>query len=135
MTPETLRQSVTAALARPSAQSPSSVLPVETVTMNGFSIVDSHADDWRVSEERRFTVVSPTGSRHEVLVQIDDELLEYVERLARRRLPFESSFWTEEARRLLANYLWTKSEAPRTRKLILNRLDRDAILVAERWQD
>ena len=135
MTPETLRHAVAAALTRPCAQSPPNTLPVETVTMNGFSILDPADDDWRVAEERRFTVVSPSGSRHEVVVQIDEEVLDCVERLARRRLPFASSFWTEEARRLLANYLWTKGEAPRTRKLALNRLERDAILAAERWRE
>ena len=135
MTPETLRNAVSAALARPSAQSPANDLPVETVTMNGFSILDPENSEWQLPEERRFTVVSPNGSRHEVLVQIDEEVLAYVERLARRRLPFRSSFWTEEARRLLANYLWTNGEAPRTRKLVLNRLERDAILAAERWHE
>jgi hypothetical protein len=103
--------------------------------MNGFSIVDPAEDDWRVDEQRRFTVVSPGGARHEVLVQIDEEVLDYVERLAKRRLPFESSFWTEAARRLLANYLWTNGEVPQTRRLTLNRLERDAILAAERWQE
>jgi CheY-like chemotaxis protein len=135
MTPETLRQAVAAALARTSAQSPPNAFAVETVTMNGFSILDPERTEWQLPEERRFTVVSPSGSRHEVLVQIDEEVLAYVERLARRRLPFASSFWTEEARRLLANYLWTQGEAPRTRKLVLNRLERDAILAAERWQE
>jgi len=135
MTPETLRHAVAAALARPSAQTPPNAFPVETVTMNGFSILDPENTEWRLPEERRFTVVSPGGSRHEVLVQIDEEVLNYVERLARRRLPFASSFWTEEARRLLANYLWTKGEVPLTRKLVLDRLDRDAILAAERWRE
>jgi len=135
MTPETLRNAVAAALSRPSAQSPANALPVETVTMNGFSILDPENTEWQLPEERRFTVVSPNGLRHEVLVQIDEEVLAYVERLARRRLQFASSFWTEEARRLLANYLWSMGEAPRTRKLVLNRLERDAILAAERWQD
>ena len=136
MTPETLRNAVTAALAKPgSVQSVSSSLPVETVTMNGFSILDPARDAWQFKEERRFTVVSPNNSRHEVVVEIDEEVLAYVERLTRRRLPFESSFWTEEARRLLANYLWTRGEVPRTRRLSLNRLERDAILAAERWSE
>jgi len=136
MTPETLRHAVAAALARPqSAQSVSTSLPVETVTMNGFSILDSNKEDWQLAEQRRFTVVSPSGSHHEVLVQIDEEVVDYVERLARLRLPFESSFWTEAARRLLASYLWTKGEVPRTRILTLNRLGRDAIITAERWRD
>jgi CheY-like chemotaxis protein len=148
MTPETLRHAVSAALARLSASSDlsppstrvsdksrSSVLAVETVTMNGFSILDPTEGDWRVNQERRFTVVNPNGARHEVLVQIDEEVVDYVERLARRRLPFESSFWTEQARRLLANFLWTEGEIPRTRKLVLNRLEREAILTAERWRE
>ena len=136
MTPETLRHAVAAALAKKTAvESASPALPIETVTMNGFSIVDPGGDDWRAAEERRFTVVSPSGSRHEILVRIDEEVIEYVERLARRRLPFQSSFWTEEARRLLANYLWTNGDVPRTRTLLLNRLEREAILAAERWQE
>lgn len=136
MTPETLRHAVAAALARPqSTQSVSASLPVETVTMNGFSILDPDTADWQIPEQRRFTVVNPSGSRHEVLVQIAEEARDYVERLTRRRLSFESSFWTEEARRLLANYLWTNGEVPRTRKLSLNRLERDAILAAERWSE
>ena len=136
MTPETLRHAVAAALSRPqSTQSLSASLPVETITMNGFSILDPDTQDWQAAEQRRFTVVSPSGTRHEVLVHIDEEVVDYVERLARVRLPFESSFWTEAARRLLANYLWTKGEVPPTRKLTLNRLERDAIITAERWRD
>ena len=136
MTTETLRQAIAAALARrESVKSPSALLPVETVTMNGFSILDPEETEWQAAEERRFTVLNPNGSRHEVLVQIDEEVLDYVERLARRRLPFESSFWTEAARRLLANYLWSQGEIPRTRKLVLNRLEREAILTAERWPE
>lgn len=132
MTPETLRHAVAAALAR-SDKSPSAPLPTETVTMNGFSILDPDNNEWQFAEQRRFTVVSPSGSQHEVLVQIDQEVVDYVERLTRRRVPFESSFWTEEARRLLANYLWTRGEVPRTRTLLLNRVEREAILAAERW--
>ncbi|HJT65515.1 MAG TPA: response regulator [Pyrinomonadaceae bacterium] len=142
MVPETLRHTVAVSLVRPSAQplsfsgsSAASSLTVETITMNGFSILDPNKEDWQIAEQRRFTVVSPSGTRHEVLVHIDEEVVDYIERLARRSLPSESSFWTEAARRLLANYLWTKGEVPRTRKLVLNHLERDAILAAERWRD
>jgi len=135
MTPETLRHAIAAALARSPTEATSTALPIETVTMNGFSILDAAEDEWRVAEERRFTVVSPNGSRHEVLVRIDEEAADYVERLARRRLPLASSFWTDQARRLLASFLWTRGEIQRTRTLVLNRLERDAILTAERWQD
>ena len=136
MTPDTFRNAVVAALAKPEpAQSVSSVAPIETVTMNGFSILDPADGDWQLPEERRFTVVSPNGTSHDVLVQIDEEAVDYVERLAHRRLSFESSFWTEEARRLLADYLWTNGEVPRTRKLVLRELRREAILAAERWNE
>jgi len=134
MTPETLRHAVAAAVARPrSVESPSARPAIETVTMNGFSILDPAESDWQLPQQRRFTVVSPSGTRHEVLVEIDQEVVDYVERLARRRLPSGSSFWTEQTRRLLADHLWTKGEVPRTRKLVLNRVEREAILTAERW--
>jgi DNA-binding response OmpR family regulator len=136
MTPEMLRNAVAAVLARSvSVASVTAPAPIETITMNGFSILDPGKDEWHAPEQRRFNVVSPTGARHEVLVEIDEEVMDYVERLAHRRLPYESSFWTDQARRLLADYLWTKGEAPRIRKLILDQLDRDAILTAERWQE
>src|SRR5690349_7444891 len=61
MTPETLRHAVAAALAHSSVAATSAALPIETVTMNGFSILDAAEDEWRVAEERRFTVVSPNG--------------------------------------------------------------------------
>src|SRR5690349_8725495 len=131
MTPETLRHAVAAALAKQkSGESVPAALPIETVTMNGFSILDPAEEEWRVSEERRFTVVSPSGSRHEMLIRIDEEVVDCVERLTRRRLPFQSAFWTEQARRLVANYLWTHGDVPRTRTLLLNRLEREAILAA-----
>ena len=68
-------------------------------------------------------------------MQIDEEAVGYVERLTRRRLPPGSSFWTEEARRLLGDYLWNEGDVPRTRKLTLNQISRDKLLIAERWPD
>jgi CheY-like chemotaxis protein len=143
MTPETLRNAVAAALAKPApAEAVTSAVEsapapaiIETITMNGFSILDPDENEWQVAGERRFTVVSPTGTHHEVLVQIDEEVVGYVERLAHRRLPPESSFWTEQARRLLANYLWNKGEVPPTRRLVLDQLGRDEVLIAERWKE
>jgi len=147
MTPEVLRNAVSAALqkqkakrsdARPEiglATAPVTARPVETITMNGFSILDPEVDEWRVPEQRRFTVVSPSGTRHDILVQIDEAVLGYVERITRRRLSAESSFWTEQARRLLADYLWNEGEVPPTRKLTLSEIGRDKLLIAERWKE
>jgi DNA-binding response OmpR family regulator len=147
MTPETLRNAVSAALTKENAepiateQSPEldqePPLPpiIETITMNGFSIIDPESQELQSPAQRRFTVVSPSGVRHEVLVQIDDEAVGYVERLTRRRLPPESSFWTDEARRLLGDHLWSEGDVPPTKKLTLKQISREKLLVAERWTE
>jgi CheY-like chemotaxis protein len=147
MTPETLRNAVAAALTK-ERQEPTAVQHpdqpkretssppiIETITMNGFSILDPDKGEWQLPDQRRFTVVSPVKTRHDVLVQIDEEAVGYVERLTRRRLPPESSFWTDEARRLLAEYLWNEGDVPRTRKLTLKQISRDKLLIAERWTE
>ena len=147
MTPETLRNAVSAALTKDTQEPTAIEQPhqvegeapsppnIETITMNGFSILDPDKEERQVPDQRRFTVVSPGGTRHEVLVQIDEEALGYVERLTRRRLPPESSFWTEEARRVLGDYLWNEGDVPRTRKLTLKEISRNKLLIAERWTE
>ncbi|HEV2836291.1 MAG TPA: response regulator, partial [Pyrinomonadaceae bacterium] len=55
MTPDTFRNAVAAALAKPEPiRSVSSVAPIETVTMNGFSILDPGEENWQLPEQRRF---------------------------------------------------------------------------------
>ncbi len=146
MTPEVLRNAISAALAKPRAQRFESAaqsvepdiaasLPIQTITMNGFTILDPESDEWHLPDQRRFTVLSPNGTRHDVLVQIDDEVIHYVERITRRRLTAENSFWTQQARRLLADYLWNEGDVPRTRTLRLSEISRDKLLTAERWAD
>ena len=103
--------------------------------MNGFSILDPNKEEGQLPDQRRFTVVSPDGTRHEVLVRIDEEAIGYVERLTRRRLPPESSFWTEQARYLLGDYLWNEGDIPGTGKLTLKEIGRDKLLIAERWTE
>lgn len=147
MTPETLRNAISAALTKqvrePAAAEQPAPRPqetprpptIETITMNGFSILDSDKAERQVPDQRRFIVVSPLGTRHEVLVQIDEEAVGYVERLTLRRLPPESSFWTAQSRRLLSDYLWSEGDVPRTRKLTLKQLSRDELPIAERWTE
>jgi hypothetical protein len=77
---------------------------------------------------------SPTGEEHEVLVQIDGEAVEYVERMTRRQLPAENSFWTGQAERLLSDYLWKEGKVPPTRRLVIKDVGRDELPVAARWQ-
>jgi CheY-like chemotaxis protein len=142
MTPELLRNAVAAALKKPrstrvveeASDQPASTLPIQTITMNGFSILDPEQVDWKV-DGRRFIVVNPNGTRYDILVQIEADVIESVERLTHRRLPFESSFWTEEARRLLGDYLWNNGSVPPTRKLKLSQISRDKLQIAERWHE
>jgi DNA-binding response OmpR family regulator len=142
MTPEILRNAMTAALSKPvlvsgvtdTASRVDSAEPsIQIITMNGFTILESEGSR-QDPDERRFTVRSPTGSEHEVLVQIDEEAVGYVERMTRRKLPAENSFWTSQAQRLLSDYLWKEGKVPPTRKLTIIDVDRDELPIAARWQ-
>ncbi len=142
MTPEILRNAMTAALAKelpvsetnaPAvAREPSEPL-IQVVTMNGFTILKSEGAR-QEPNERRFLVKSPTGNEHEVLVEIDDEAVGYVERMTRRKLPAENSFWTGQAERLLSDYLWKEGKVPPTRTLRIKDVDRDELPMAARWE-
>jgi DNA-binding response OmpR family regulator len=146
MTPEVLRNAVEAALAKqpvatvtasvaaPPDSSAQPAPPVQTITMNGFTILDDHGAPRREPNERRFIVISPKGDEHEVLVAVDAEAVGYVERMTRRRLPPESSFWTARAQRLLSNFLWNEGKVPPTRKLTIKDVDPDELPVAARWE-
>jgi DNA-binding response OmpR family regulator len=141
MTPEVLRNAVAAALSKPRRSSAAAAGPeeaskapqIQIITMNGFTILDSEVAR-PDSHERRFVVRSPAGTEHEVLVQIDEEAIAYVERMTRRRLQAESSFWTSQAQRLLSDYLWQEGKVPPTRRLTIKDLDRDELPIAARWQ-
>jgi DNA-binding response OmpR family regulator len=147
MTPEALRNAVAAALAkkiepRPvaegsvaSKQEPTLPGSVRTITLNGFSILDEAEEKSQAPHERRFLVVGPDGKQQEVLVLIDEEPVGYVERMTRRRLPPESSFWTAQARDLLSDFLWSEGKTPPTGKLTINDLDPDKLPIAERWKE
>lgn len=141
MTPEILRNAMAAALSKqpPVSQAnttsfkagPTEQL-IQIITMNGFTILDSEGAR-QEPNERRFVVKTPSGTEHEVLVQIDEEAVGYVERMTRRELPAESSFWTTQAQRLLGDYLWREGKVPSTRKLTLKDVDRDELPIAARW--
>ncbi|HSE33282.1 MAG TPA: response regulator [Pyrinomonadaceae bacterium] len=143
MTPEVLRNSVAAALAKPTERTTSSVIPgaaapptqapIQTITMNGFTILD---DNQAPIEEhrRRFIVASPDGERHEVLVEIKSEPIEYVDRMTGRRLAPDSAFWTAQARRLLSDFLWNESRVPPMGRLSLKSLDPDKLPLAASWK-
>ena len=143
MTPETLRNAISASLTKNRGHLPyysagSAELPstpqIQTLTMNGFSIIDGEKEKLP-GQERCFVVISPNGAREDVVVEISQDVIEYVARITHRRLAPTSSFWTEEARRLLADYLWNESNITDAKRLILKDVSRDKLLLAERWQD
>jgi len=137
MTPEVLRNAVTAALTKPTispAQEPRAQPLIQTVTMNGYTIVDDEQTPSGEAHQRRFIVLSPDGQEHDLLVEIDTEAVGYVERMISRRLPADSSFWTSEARRLLSDFLWNERKVPPARRLVLTNLDPDKVPVAARWR-
>lgn len=142
MTPEILRNAVAAALSKQERVTEqtakrsdvvSAEPQIQIITMNGFTILESQGAR-QEPEERRFTVKSPSGGEHEVLVQIDEEAVGYVERMTRRRLPAENSFWSGQAQRLLSNYLWKEGKIPPTRRLMVKDVDREDLPMAARWQ-
>ncbi|HEU0252164.1 MAG TPA: hypothetical protein VFR12_03965, partial [Pyrinomonadaceae bacterium] len=85
------------------------------------------------AHQRRFVVVTPNGDAHDVLVEIDGEVVGYVERLTGRRLPPENSFWTIQAHHLLTDFLWNQGQVPPTRRLVVSNLDPDKLPIAARW--
>ena len=134
MTPEVLRNAVAAALLKSQTITPEPQPLIQTVTMNGFTILDDEDSPALDHSQRRFMVTTPTGEKHDVLVEIDAEALSYVERMTGRQLEPESSFWTAQARRLLSDYLWTERKVPPTRRLVLRSLDSDRLPIAARWK-
>jgi len=138
MTPEVLRNSIAAALSKSPVEttgtlSAPAVPPlIQTITMNGFTILD----DTPAFEEhqRRFVVISPDGQKHEVVVEIQNEPIEYVRRITGRYLAADSSFWTAQARRLLSDFVWDEGRVPPMHRLVMQSLDSDRVLVAARWK-
>lgn len=101
--------------------------------MNGLTILEAEGIQ-PSPDERRFTVKGPDGEEQEVLVQINEEAVGYVERMTRQRLPPENSFWTLQAQRTPSDYLWKEGKVPPARTLIVTDVDRDDIPIAARWQ-
>ena len=65
--------------------------------------------------------------------QIPDEVTAYVERITRRQLPPENSFWTYRAERVLATYLWNEGRFP-TERLTVRDLTPEELDIAARWE-
>lgn len=149
MTPEILRSAVAAALEKPiepfrsmpqsteSGALDQARLPVETLTMNGFSFVrasDVEAASRDKPNERSFRVKTLNGLERLVIVDIDSEAVAYVGRMTNRNLPPENSFWTHRAEHVLSLYLWNQGGLPPNGRLIVSDISREELDMAARWE-
>jgi len=146
MTPETVRNAVTAALARPTEAPPAPTLleraperahpPIARLTLNGFRLWPAPGPEGAQPMDpstRPFVVQHPDGLEQEVVVKIDPGMVGFVQHATGRHLPLENSFWSWEAEHVLNNFLWNKGKVPPGGKLTIAKLDRDDLQVATRW--
>ena len=105
--------------------------PIETLTMNGYSIVRAGATE----EGHRYRVRRyPSGTETEVVVAIGPEALALVQRLTLRSLPPEGGFWAVQAERALANHLWREGQPPASGRLEVTDVSREDLDVASAWK-
>lgn len=149
MTPDILRSAVAAALEKPiervgypmqagetDARAGARV-PVESLTMNGFSFVRlSDVEDVSRDKptERSFLVKTLNGQERLVKVDIDPEAVAYVERMTNRRLPPSNSYWTHRAEHVLSLYLWNEGGLPSGDRLTVSDVSREDLDIAARWE-
>ena len=135
MTPEILRNALTAALTKAPESPQFNVAEDETrkgspqVTLNGFTII--RATDILRPNERSFIVRKPDGSEQQLVVEIDPEAVSAVEKVT-NHLPLGNAFWTEQAEQFLSDFLWNDGNAPATGRLRLKGVEREALENAAR---
>ena len=146
MTPDILRHTVAAALAKPPVATPMgrpapAARPqrprIETVTMNGFHIVRTSAEERTTAAHPgvyHFLVRDPKGQEQDVVVQVDASAVAMVERLIRRPLPLTSSFWKSYAEHTLATYVWDEGRIP-SLPLTITQVERRDVDLAARWEE
>jgi DNA-binding response OmpR family regulator len=152
MTPETLRQSVAAALnkrapvtvtAPPSAPAapagvPSSpdLSPAEVWTTNGFFLRRVRRAPGAASDagEHRFVVRrGADAAATEIVVSIEPKAMAKLARECRREFAPSGSFWSEQAERALVNYLWSEAKLPDKGRLTVDTVSGRMIDAAMSW--
>lgn len=145
-TPEVMRGTIRAALSKhPSAnvaaisshttqeEAAHPAFSTRTITMNGFSILrTSKLPDKQ--NERRFTVKAPDGTEHDVVIEVESELIAYVERVTRRALSPTSLFWTRRAESFLNVFIWNDGAPPSGGRLLLKALSSEELALARNWE-
>ena len=111
--------------------------PIEFITENGFSIVrpwESGNSPQPAAGRCRFAV-SDGFIERDVTVEISRSAVTEISLRTRGRIQFSNSFWICCAERLLANYVSEHADFPDDDKLIVEKLDREDILLALRWAE
>ncbi len=141
MTPEILRNALTAALAKKpeprhstTASGAGQASHIGTVSLNGFTILRA-ADLVRSlpqrTNERCFVVRTPHGQELDVVIEIAGEALAQVEQVT-HGLPMGKAFWTEQAERFLTDFIWNDGHVPESGRLTLKGVEREALEKAAR---
>lgn len=141
MTPEILRNALTAAFARKpqprhskteTGESKASTLGA--ITLNGFTILRA-ADVIRSlpqrTNERSFVVRTPHGHEQDVVVEIDNDAITAVEKV-KGNLSIGKAFWTEQAERFLTDFIWNDGHVPANGRLTLKGVEHEALENAAR---
>jgi len=140
MTPDILRNSLAAALAKQPEPRKSKVaedderLGSPQVTLNGFTILRATDIPGLLPQrpnERCFIVRRPDGREQEVVVEIAPEAVSAVEKVT-HDLPLGKAFWTEQAEQFLSDFLWNDGNAPSNGRLTLKGVEREALERAAR---
>lgn len=109
--------------------------PIEFITENGFSIVrpwESGKSPRPAGGKCRFGV-SDGFIEREVTVEISRRVLTEISLRTRGRIEMSDSFWICCAERHLANYVSAHTDFPEDDELIIEKLDREDVLLALRW--
>jgi CheY-like chemotaxis protein len=140
MTPGILRNALTAALAKGAESRRSTgtgdreTSHTGSVSLNGFTILRA-AEVSRSSpppaNERCFVVRTPQGQEQVVVLEIAREAITMVAKVT-SELPIEKAFWTEQAERFLTDFIWNDGNVPRTGRLTLKAVEREAFEKAAR---
>jgi len=110
--------------------------PIEFITENGFSIVrpwESGNSPKPAGGKCRFGV-SDGFIEREVTVEISGEVVTELSLRTRGRIQLSNSFWSSCAERHLANYVSEHADFPEDDELMVEKLDREDILSALRWE-
>ncbi len=109
--------------------------PIEFITENGFSIVrpwESGNSPMPADGRCRFGV-SDGFIEREVTVEVSHRVLTEISWRARGRIEMSDSFWICCAERHLANYVSEHGDFPDDEELIVEKPDREDVLLALRW--